>query len=668
MVQQNVDVNVRVRNKKDIDNLNTSLGKSERALGGLGTAAKVASGALATIGATKAIKSFVDVGRSVQNLQLRFKFLFGSATEGAKAFETLSEFAATVPFSLDQIAAASGNLAVVSEDAAALGDNLQLAGNIAAVTGLDFQTAGEQLQRALSGGIGAADLLREKGVTSLLGFKQGVKVTVEETAAALQKTFGPGGEFGNAAESLAQTFDGVVSMIGDKLFNFQRVVGEEFVGELEEQFGSFNDILAENQQTIDIYARALGITLANATVGVSNALKFVKENADLVKFALQAIVALKLAAYFYRASAAIRATAVSMGILNATMLKNPILKLTVGLVSLGAGFFAAKKGADALDDGLQNVIEQAKAQELKEAIGAIEDAMIIEDPATKQSKELKKRESELQELLKKEEKFLEQMAILGEDALQENLRQEREKIQRLETLRNKDIENYQKYTDLITKVEDIAAKEREEIYKREAEARRRRQEEDIELIKNGKAKDIDLTGKTEEEKKGLVIAAGRDLLQQAAQQNKKAFQAYKALQIAEALIAGKSAVLGAFATGNKIGGPLVGALFAAGAAGYVASQINAIRATEYQGRQRGGPVVPGQDYIVGENGPEMFVPNTPGRIANNQQMGSGQPVNVTFNINTVDAQGFDNLIRARQGTIIGVINQAMNERGRRALT
>ena len=47
----------------------------------------------------------------------RFKFLFGSAQEGAKAFDNLTTFAAKVPFSLDEIQAGAGNLAVVSDDA-----------------------------------------------------------------------------------------------------------------------------------------------------------------------------------------------------------------------------------------------------------------------------------------------------------------------------------------------------------------------------------------------------------------------------------------------------------------------------------------------------------------------------------------------------------------------
>jgi hypothetical protein len=69
------------------------------------------------LGAGVAFRSIVNAGKQIEGLGLRFKFLFGSASEGAKAFDVLAKFASKVPFSLEEISAASGNLAVVSKDA-----------------------------------------------------------------------------------------------------------------------------------------------------------------------------------------------------------------------------------------------------------------------------------------------------------------------------------------------------------------------------------------------------------------------------------------------------------------------------------------------------------------------------------------------------------------------
>lgn len=66
----------------------------------------------------------------------------------------------------------------------------------------------------------------------------------------------------------------------------------------------------------------------------------------------------------------------------------------------------------------------------------------------------------------------------------------------------------------------------------------------------------------------------------------------------------------------------------------------------------GGPVQAGSPYVVGERGPEMFVPNQSGSIIPNNQMsgGSGVVVNQTINVTT----GIQSTVRAE---IIGLMPQ-----------
>ena len=137
--------------------------------------------ALVGIGGGLVVRSILKVGSEVENLGIRFNFLFGNVKEGQKAFKGLIDFAGKVPFSLDEISSASGSLAVVSKDANELQKILKITGNVASVTGLDFRTTAEQIQRSFSSGIGSADLFRERGVRALLGFKAGMNVTTEET-------------------------------------------------------------------------------------------------------------------------------------------------------------------------------------------------------------------------------------------------------------------------------------------------------------------------------------------------------------------------------------------------------------------------------------------------------------------------------------------------------
>ena len=46
-------------------------------------------------------------------------------------------------------------------------------------------------------------------------------------------------------------------------------------------------------------------------------------------------------------------------------------------------------------------------------------------------------------------------------------------------------------------------------------------------------------------------------------------------------------------------------------------------------RAAGGPVSAGQPYIVGEIGPELFVPGRSGTIIPNNQLGGGSTYNIT---------------------------------------
>jgi len=85
------------------------------------------------------------------------------------------------------------------------------------------------------------------------------------------------------------------------------------------------------------------------------------------------------------------------------------------------------------------------------------------------------------------------------------------------------------------------------------------------------------------------------------------------------------------------------------------------------GFAQGGAVSKGKPILVGENGPEIFRPNATGQIEQNARgMGGGQTT-VNFNINTVDASGFEELLVRSRGTITQLINNAANERGREAI-
>ena len=67
-----------------------------------------------------------------------------------------------------------------------------------------------------------------------------------------------------------------------------------------------------------------------------------------------------------------------------------------------------------------------------------------------------------------------------------------------------------------------------------------------------------------------------------------------------------------------------------GVAGGLASLIGSVFGLP--GRATGGPVAPGRPYVVGERGPEMFVPTSAGRIETGAAPGGERNVNVSIRV------------------------------------
>ena len=130
------------------------------------------------------------------------------------------------------------------------------------------------------------------------------------------------------------------------------------------------------------------------------------------------------------------------------------------------------------------------------------------------------------------------------------------------------------------------------------------------------------------------------------------------MQIAEATIDTYRAAVAAF---RNFGGWPFGAMAAAATVATGMVMVNQIK-----GFEKGGRPPVGQPSIVGEGGAELFVPSSAGTIVPNNQLG-GKPVTVNFNINTVDASGFNQLLVNSRGVIINMINSAVNEKGRAAI-
>jgi hypothetical protein len=584
----NIDIVAKDKSTQALNNVQSNLSRVKSAVFNL-------QNAFIGLGTGLALKSLVNTGKEVEGLKVRLKFLFGTVKEGNKAFQEMTKFAGKVPFSLEEIQRGAGVLAVVSKDAEQLAKLMEITGNVAAVTGLDFKTTSEQIQRSLSAGISSADLFREKGVKDMLGFKAGAVVSIKETGDALDKFFGEGGKFGKASDALAQTLEGTQSMIGDTFLQFKlAILDSGFFDELKKQFSSLDDFLKQNMDTIKELGKSIGQGLASAVRGTVEVLKFFKDNMTAIVETVKILIAFKLVAFFYNLTTAIKGANIAMAIFNKVTKKN----ILIG-------------GAALLISQLDKIIKKIK--ELRGLNGDEEDKKDgLPDTGTTVTKAIPE-STFMQKLMLQAEIFRNTLQSTNENEIQSM----KDAFYAMgETIAKKMLGGIKSVSKSIAE-SIILGKDLAETFRNMAQ----------QILVNILAYFIEMTAK-------LVIDIA---LQKRKTQEMKSQESSLKRQIA------LQAVLMAMGGGGG-GGSFFGGFFA-----------------------NGGAVSKGQPIVVGEQGAELFIPNSSGQITQSARGTGGGNTNVNFTINATDVRGVKELLINNRSTIVNVINSALNEKGKEAL-
>ena len=245
-------------------------------------------------------------------------------------------------------------------------------------------------------------------------------------------------------------------------------------------------------------------------------------------------------------------------------------------------------------------------------------------------------------------------------AIKASLRSEQRVI---DDKRNKDLQDLKDYYGNRIAFDEDYLKMKYELEEKWARATERLSQKRInkqfDIIKDGNMSEIDLTKMSKEEVFELTKKTGRQALEDLTQVNKKAFDLNKAMNIASAIMNTATGVTKALAQGGVFGPFLAGAILAMGAA-----QIAIISQQQYAGRKQGGPVGAGQNYIVGEQGPEVFKAPAGGGMIDNQLMGT---TNINFTVNAIDSADFQDALAENRTAILSIVNEAVNNSGRRSI-
>ena len=605
----NIDIVARDKASKALNGLRGGLAKVRGAVFNL-------RNAFLGLGAGLVIRNLVNTGRELENLQVRLKFLLKDTNEGAKAFDNMVKFASKVPFSLEEIQSGSGILATVTDNATDLQKMLEITGNVAAVTGLDFRTTAEQIQRSFSAGIGAADLFREKGVRNMLGFQAGAEVSITQTVEAFEKVFGKGGRFGKATDELATTLTGTLSMIGDKAFSFKKTLLDAgFFAELKNQFGSLDKALAKNSEQIDRIAIGFGTVLAKSVQGIAGFFKILKDNIDAVIIALKILIAVKIVTFM-----------VSLG--KAIFVVLAGLRGIVSLSGVGLGLVATSVAAVALTFKQMNKEINKVTESMSDAIDKnIEFQNLIKGADANEGFV-----EPFKEVVHKVKEFEHELSVAIPSATQKA-------INRFEELNDGAINNMKLQMENIrmTIAEGISS--------------------GITKVSDGIARSIILGEKLGNIFQKIAQDAVIRILQGLIEMGLRIAANIVLEKISEAIARRKNREQNNLNNGLRTEVTLRAmiAAFGGGGGGGGSSFLSFFN--------KGGAVSKGKPVVVGESGAEVFIPNQTGQITQSARGTGGGAVNVNFAITTLDATGFQDMLVQNRGTISNIINQAVNERG-----
>ena len=243
----------------DLSGLKKEMGKVEGIASKAGDVAGAAlkAGFAASVGAAGAIglfaKGVLQEGAEFENLSVRLTTLMGSATLARDRMQELANIGKTTPFELPGIVEAEASLRGFGVDAEAV---LPKVMDLSAALGLGLSDAAMSVGKAMAGGAGAADVLRERGVLAAIELRTGIKATNMEIGQFREELMTTLGAYEGGTARLAATLDGQVSNLKDSWGDFQRQVADAgFYDASKAAIGELNRLLAENEETVSRIAQ-----------------------------------------------------------------------------------------------------------------------------------------------------------------------------------------------------------------------------------------------------------------------------------------------------------------------------------------------------------------------------------------------------------------------------
>jgi hypothetical protein len=586
--------------------------------------------ALIGLGAGVAVNSLINVGKKAEEAKLRLSNLTGSTEAGARAFDQFTQFAISAKIPLDDVISSSKKLIALGSSPEKLAKNLEQVNNISATLGLDFETSVEQFSKATTKGLTNARIFTESNLKQILNIPRGLELSAQETARIFEKEFGAGGRFGKAGSDLRNSLSGNLIALQNVFFKFASDVGTKFFDVLKNQIGDLGTFFKQNNQSLKSFAESVGSGLATLVIGTANAIKFLKDNIELLIGVLIGTAIIKAIDTVRQLSLAL------LGI--ATIFKTNPVYYTIALTITGIATAFALLSTNASEaEKVLREIEKTAVKNKK-----------VFDSVTYGN--------EVSEGLDNANQGLSEQAIRLKEikALEEGLRITRSKPFEVEDYApDRLASDFTALDEILIKIGDRNSLILDQLLNVGATVSETLNK-GISDFAQGIAESIVLGKSLGDTFKNI----GQNLLV-AILKNSIEIIARKTLELAiEKMITKEKIAQASISTASQTSS-FFGSILKIGTSFFGGG--GDLTATEGSFAE-GGAVRGGMPITVGERGRELFVPSTNGTIVPNHDLNNG--MNITFNIQANDVRGIKELLIDNRATIINLVNQGANQKGK----
>ena len=592
--------------------------------------------ALIGIGTGVAINSLINIGKEANDVSARLNQLAKAGYGGSQAFDQLTKFAIDARIPLLDVFQASGDLLAISKSPEELARNLQIASNASAFFKISFVEASDQVAKALLKGIDSARLFQDRGIKSLRGFGEFADKSFEGVGRSLERNFGANGVFGKTNQELKDGLSGTIIALDNRFKQFQITVSQSFFDSLTRELGDLEIFLKKNNKAIDDLAKNIGDILGKAVVALGNAIVFVKDNFDTLVKLFALFIGFKIAKYVYEVAGAFEALGVVLEAVNKKANKNLLLLLfatgvdfTQKVDEFRKKFGHTTKEVETLNDSLEDTSQLLDAipKTWQDILKYTKDsnkeqltfANLFSNVAQKNIDSIK--------TLEKSFTDLEAVSKLVSESLDKGVKAFSRGLAESIVLGKGLEETFRKFVqetavNMIATITELII--RTYILKKLFEAFGLPIDEANNSSKQLRGTSLDIFG-INSANYGIQILTTAEI----AKQNELLKQRQS------------------FSGGSGGGNSDAQMLFEIGKFLFMAE---------------GGALQAGQPAVVGERGRELFVPSTSGTIVPNHDMGGAS--NITFNIQANDVRGIKELLIDNRATIINLVNQGANAKGR----